>query len=52
MNNTFSPEEQSKSGIRDANLKLRQNKIASMSMFMEIKSPNPKVRQDQKQQKK
>ena len=43
----FSSEQISKTGNLDANLILRQNKLDLMSRFMELKSINPKLGQDQ-----
>ena len=48
MNNTFSLEQISKTGNLDSNMILRQYTLDSMARFMEIKSVNPKLRQDQK----
>ena len=47
MNNTFPSEQISKRGNFDSNLILRQYKLYLMAKFMEIKSVNPKLRQDQ-----
>ena len=46
MNNTFSLEQISKTGNLDSNLILRQYKLNLIARFMEIKSVNPKIRQD------
>ena len=48
MNDTFSLEQISRTGNLDANLIPRQYKLDFMSRFMEPKSINPKLRQDQK----
>ena len=45
MNNTFSLEQRSKTGNLHSNLIIRQYKLDLMSMFMQIKSVNPKLRQ-------
>ena len=45
--NTFSLEQISKTGNFDSNLIPRQYKLDLMVRFMEIKSVNPKLRQDQ-----
>ena len=37
----------SKTGNHDANLRLPQNKLDLMSQFMEIKSVNTRIKQDQ-----
>ena len=47
MKNTFSLEQIFKKGKLDSNLILRQKKPDSKARFMEIKSVNPKLRQDQ-----
>ena len=47
MNNTFSLEQISKTSNLDSNFILRQYKIDLMARFMEIKSFNPKLREDQ-----
>ena len=48
MKNTFSLQQVSQIGNLDSNLILRQYNIDLLGMFMEIKSVNPKSRQDQK----
>ena len=45
MNITFSLQQLSET-VLDANLILLQNKLDVMSRFMEIKTVNPKIRQD------
>ena len=45
--NTFSLERISRTGSFDSYLILRQYKLDSMVRFMEIKSVNSKIRQDQ-----
>ena len=47
MNNTFSLEQISKTGSLIRNLKTRQYKFVLMARFVEIKSLNPGLRQDQ-----
>ena len=47
MNNTFSIEQLSKTGYLDTGLILRPFKMDLKARFMEIKSANPKIRQDQ-----
>ena len=47
MNNTYSLEQKSKTGSLDASLISRQNKLDFMVRFMDIKSVNPTLRQDQ-----
>ena len=47
MNNTFPLEQVSKTGKPDSNLILRQYKLDLIARFMELKSINPKSRQDQ-----
>ena len=47
MNNTFSLEQLSKTGSFDFNLIFRQYKPDLLAGFMEIKSLNPKLGQDQ-----
>ena len=48
MNNAFSLEQISKTGNLDSYLILQQCKIDIMSSFMEIKTVNPKLKEDQK----
>ena len=47
MNNTFSLEQIYKTGNLDSNLILRQYKLDLMARFTEIKSVNPKLKQNQ-----
>ena len=47
MNNIFSLEQLSKTGNLDSILILRPYKLGLMGRFMEIKSLNPRLRQDQ-----
>ena len=47
MNHTSSSEQISKTSSLDSNLILRQYKLDLMARFMEIKSVNPKLRQNQ-----
>ena len=47
MNNTFSSKRISQTGNLDSNLITRQYKLDLMARFMEIKSINAKLRQDQ-----
>ena len=47
MNNNFSLEQISKTDDLDSNLILRQYKLDLMARFMEIKSVNPKLKQNQ-----
>ena len=47
MNNTFSLEQISETVNLDSSLIFRQYKLNLMARFMEIKSLNPKIRQDQ-----
>ena len=51
MNDTLSFEQKSKACILEANLMLRQYKIKLLSRFMEIKSVNTQISQDQKAKK-
>ena len=45
MNNTFSLEQISRTGILDGNLILRQHELNLLARFMEIKLTSPKVKQ-------
>ena len=47
MNNTFSTQQISQTGYLDSNLILRQLKLDLIAKYLEIKSINPKLRQDQ-----
>ena len=47
MNSTFSPEQISKTGNLDIKLILRQCNFRLMARFLEIKSVNPKLKQNQ-----
>ena len=47
MNNTFSLEQISKTDNLDSNLLLRQYNFDLMARFMEIKSTNPKIKQNE-----
>ena len=47
MNNTFSLAQISKTRSLDSNRILRQYKLALMARFVEVKSINTKLRQDQ-----
>ena len=47
MNNTFSQQQLSQTSNVDSNLITRQYKLDLMARFMEIKSVNPILRQDQ-----
>ena len=47
MNNNFSLEQLSKTGNLDSILIFQQNKIEIMAKFLEIKSVNQKIIQDQ-----
>ena len=46
MTNTFSLEQLSKTGNLDSNLMLRQYKLDLTARLMEMKSLNPKLRED------
>ena len=47
MNNTCSLEQKSKTGKLDAILKTREHNLHLLARFMEIKSVNARLRQDQ-----
>ena len=47
MNNTFSLEQRFKTGNLNSNLIPRQYKLDLVASFIEIKSVNPKLRQNQ-----